>query len=207
MKQRILLPILLFVAVIGTSCVSQHNVEMNYSEFRPDIVRLNLTMDDYQYLGDVTIDVEYKIYLGIFRKILTVNGEPYDPRVYHQTDIAFRHNVKLGPLTKALYKVPETYPNADFMMAASMNDVVEHMPAGRIHKRSLTVKVYMIDKKSASQMQEDCQAAIRSAENRNAELQAQLNALTQQLDSTRQALEKAELDARINAQRNTRSRR
>ena len=73
MKQRILLPVLLLIAVIGTSCVSQHNVERNYSDLRPDVVRLELTMDDYQYMGDVNIEVEYKIYLGIFSKILTVN--------------------------------------------------------------------------------------------------------------------------------------
>ena len=49
MKKRIIIPILLFIAVIGTSCVSQHNVERNYSELRPDMVRLYMTMDDYQY--------------------------------------------------------------------------------------------------------------------------------------------------------------
>ena len=46
MKQRILLPVLLLIAVIGTSCVSQHNVERNYSDLKPDVVRLELTMDD-----------------------------------------------------------------------------------------------------------------------------------------------------------------
>ena len=113
MKKRIIIPILLFIAVIGTSCVSQHNVERNYSELRPDMVRLYMTMDDYQYLGDVTIDIEYKTYLGIFRKILTVNGQPYDPRFYHNTKISFTHKIKLGLLKKSLYKVAETYPEAD----------------------------------------------------------------------------------------------
>lgn len=208
MKQRILLPILLLVAVLGTSCVSQHNVERNYSEFRPDIVRLNLTMDDYQYLGDVTIDVEYKTYLGIFRKILTVNGEPYNPRFYTNTRIALGKNVKcLGALHKALYKVTATYPNADYIMPASYSDEVQHMLGGRIHKRSMTLKVYAIDKLSAEEVEKSHQAVLQDMESRNASLQEQVNALQQQLQDKQQELEKAQLDARINAQKNTKSRR
>ena len=74
MRQRIFIPvILLFMAVIGTSCVSQKKIDKNFAGFRPNVTRLELTMDDYQYLGDVTIEVEYKTYLGI-PKIYTVNG-------------------------------------------------------------------------------------------------------------------------------------
>ena len=170
MKQRILLPVLLLIAVIGTSCVSQHNVERNYSDLRPDVVRLELTMDDYQYMGDVNIEVEYKTYLGIFSKILTVNGEKYDPRFYHKTNIAFRKKVKLGKLKLALHKVLELYPNADYIIPASFNDQVEHMMGGRIHKRTMTLKVYAIN-------------------------------------ATKEALEKAELEARINEQKNNKNRR
>ena len=206
MKQRILLPILLLVAVIGTSCVSQHNVEKNYSEFRPDQVRLYLTMNDYQYLGDVTIDVEYKTYFGIFRKILTVNGEPYNPRFYHNTQISFGHKVRLGILKKALYKVPETYPNADYIMPASFNDIVEHMPAGRIHHKTMTLKVYQIAKKSVVEAEAEQKAAQQAFDQKNAALQAQVNTLQQELQATKQALEKAELEAQINA-RNNKSRR
>ncbi len=205
MKQRILLPILLFVAVLGTSCVSQHNVERNYSEFKPDQVRLYMTMDDYQYLGDVTIDVEYTTYLGIFRKIRTVNGEPYDPRFYHETHIGFKGNIdaSLGALHKALYKVTETYPNADYIMPASYNDVVEHMFGGRHHKRSMVVKVYAVNKESAQKQAE----AIQAAEAEKAALQQQVNALQQELQNTQKELEQAQLDARINAQKNNNNNR
>jgi hypothetical protein len=151
MKKRILFPILLLVAVIGTSCVSQHNVEKNYSELRPDVIRLYMTMDDYQYLGDVTIDIEYKTYLGIFRKILTVNGEPYDPRFYHNTQISFNHRIKLGLLNKSLYKVAETFPEADYLMPVSFNDEVEHMPAGRIHKQKMIIKAFAVRTSKAAE--------------------------------------------------------
>lgn len=142
--KRILLPILLLVAVLGTSCVSQHGVDKNYAAFRPDVVRLNMTMDDYQYLGDVTIEAEYKTYLGIFRQILTINGEPYTTRTYRKTQIAFNRPVRLGVLEKALYKVVDTYPEANYLLPTSSTDVVEHMTAGRIHKCRMTVKVYAV---------------------------------------------------------------
>jgi hypothetical protein len=209
MKQRILLPILLFVAVLGTSCVSQHNVERNYSEFKPDQVRLYMTMADYQYLGDVTVDVEYTTYLGIFRKIKTVNGEPYDPRFYHVTNIGFRGNInrKLGALKKALYKVTETYPNADYIMPASYNDVVEHMFGGRTHKRSMVVKVYAVDKQSAEASQQQHENELKAVEQQKAALQQQVSELSAELKNTKDELEKAQLDARINAQKNNRTRR
>jgi hypothetical protein len=184
-------------------------VERNYSEFKPDQVRLYMTMADYQYLGDVTVDVEYTTYLGIFRKIKTVNGEPYDPRFYHVTNIGFRGNInrKLGALKKALYKVTETYPNADYIMPASYNDVVEHMFGGRTHKRSMVVKVYAVDKQSAEASQQQHENELKAVEQQKAALQQQVSELSAELKNTKDELEKAQLDARINAQKNNRTRR
>jgi len=206
MRQRIFIPvILLFMAVIGTSCVSQKKIDKNFAGFRPNVTRLELTMDDYQYLGDVTIEVEYKTYLGI-PKIYTVNGQAYDPRFYRQTDIAFGRFIKLGPLSKALYKVTDTYPDADYLVPASFTDNVEHMLGGRIHHRTLTVKVYAINKVSSTAAAAEQQAQVDALNAKNAELQQQVNALQQELNSTKEALEKAELDARINAQKNNKRR-
>lgn len=206
MRQRIFIPILLFVAVLGTSCVSQKKVDKNFSDFRPDVVRLNLTLDDYQYLGDITVDVEYKTYFGI-QKIYTVNGEPYDPRFYRETHISFGRNINLGPLSKALYKVTDTYPNADFVVPAGFTDNVEYMAGGRIHHRTMTVKVYAISQVSAVEAAAQHKAEVDALNDKNAELQQQITALQQELNSTKQALEKAETEARINAQKNTRYRR
>lgn len=195
MKKRIIIPILLFIAAIGTSCVSQHNVERNYSELRPDIVRLYMTMDDYQYLGDVTIDIEYKTYLGIFRKILTVNGEPYNPRYYHNTKISFTHKIKLGLLKKSLYKVAETYPDADYLMPVSFNDIVEHMPGGRIHKQKMIIKAYAVSKVSSKETEEQHKAEVEALTGQNAALQTELDAAKQELEATKSELQKAKADA------------
>lgn len=202
MRQRIFIPvILLFMAVIGTSCVSQKKVDKNFSDFRPQVTRLELTMDDYQYLGDVTVEVEYKTHLGAPR-IYTVNGEKYDPRFYRETQIAFGRNIKLGPLSKALYKVTDTYPDADFLVPAAFTDEVQYMLGARFHHRTMTVKVYAINKVSSTAAAAQQQAQVEALNAKNAELQQQVNALQQELNSTKEALEKAELEARINAQKN-----
>lgn len=201
MKQRIFIPILLFIAVLGTSCVSQHSVDTNYSALHPDLVRLNLTMADYQYLGDVTIEMEYKTYFGI-PKILTINGQPYDPRFYRETNICFSQKVRLGILKKALFKVTDTYPNADYLVPATSTDIVEHMMGGRIHKRTMTVKAYALNHESLESMNKQHQAELQSKEKANADLRKQVSDLQKELKSTKDALEKAELDARIAAQKN-----
>ena len=195
MKKRIIFPILLLIAALGTSCVSQHQVEKNYSELRPDVIRLYMTMDDYQYLGDVTIDIEYKTYLGIFRKILTVNGEPYDPRYYHNTQISFNHKVKLGLLKKSLYKVAETYPEADFLMPVSFNDIVEHMAGGRIHKQTMIIKAYAVNNVSAKAELEQKQAELDELNGQYATLQAELEETKMELEDAKAELEKAKAAA------------
>ena len=200
MRQRIILPILLLTVVLGTSCVSQSRIEHNYSELRPDIVRLYMTMDDYQYLGDVTIDVEYKTYLGMFRKILTVNGEPYDPRFYRETNISFTHFVKLGPLNKALYKVADTYPNADYLMPASSSDNIEHMFGGRIHHRSMTIKVYAVNKTSAAAIEKQHKAEVEELNSQNAALNEQVEALRKELQTTKSELERTQQELRARSQ-------
>ena len=195
MKKRIIIPILLLIAALGTSCVSQHNVERNYSELRPDVIRLYMTMDDYQYLGDVTIDIEYKTYLGIFRKILTVNGEPYDPRYYHNTQISFTHKIKLGLLKKSLYKVAQTFPEADYLMPVSFNDDVQHMPGGRIHKQTMIIKAYAVNKVSAKAVEEQQKAEVETLNSQNAALQAELEATKLELEAAKVDLQKAKATA------------
>jgi uncharacterized protein YPO0396 len=87
-------------------------------------------------------------------------------------------------------------------MPASYNDVVEHMFGGRHHKRAMVVKVYAVNKESAQKQAE----AIQAAEAEKAALQQQVNALQQELQNTQTELEQAQLDARINAQKNNNNR-
>lgn len=142
--------IALMAVLVLTSCVSQHNVNRAYAPFKPDQVRLNVTMADYEYLGDVTMEVVYKHY-GLWRKVLTINGVKYDPRYYSKTQLDFTKRIKMSPLMKkACYKVIEMYPQADYIVPATAKKEYEHMFAGRNIKETLTVKVFALKTKSNS---------------------------------------------------------
>lgn len=143
MKKYIIM--LLTTVVALTSCVSQHEVSRKYSTpFRPDVVRLDMTMDDYEYLGQVTVEVEYKTYLGIFKKMVSINGEPYTPRSYRLSQLNLYPSANYTAFRKALYKVTDEYPMADYIVPASRSKHVEHMVGGRIIKEQMTVKVFAI---------------------------------------------------------------
>jgi hypothetical protein len=81
------------------------------------------------------------------------------------------------------------------------------MMGGRIHKRTMTLKVYAINKVSATQAEQKHQAEVQALDNKNAALNQQVEALQAELNATKEALEKAELEARINEQKNNKNRR
>jgi hypothetical protein len=47
-------------------------------------------------------------------------------------------------MDKALYKVHEQYPNADYILPTFHKKEVQYMNGGRIVKETLTVKAYKI---------------------------------------------------------------
>lgn len=136
----------LLVALAGmSSCVSHSSLNRTY--FKPDEVRLEMSMQDLEYVGQVTVETEYKRYFGMFTKILTVNGEAYDQRTYTVSRLAVQPDVRSSKyIKKALYKVVDTYPDADYTIPTFYKKEVEHMFGGRIIKESMTIKVYRLKK-------------------------------------------------------------
>ena len=131
------------VLALMTSCVSQE--QMNATYFKPNVVRLEMSMQDMVYLGDVTVDVEYKRYLGVFVKILKVNGEDYNPRYQKKASLTLTPKVSNDRyLNKALYKVQEVYPNADYIIPVSKSETRDLMFGGRIVHEQMRVKVYKL---------------------------------------------------------------
>lgn len=142
--KKVLYAALLTVMVMATGCVSQHNVNRAYNQLRPNYIRLDVTMDDYQYLGDVTMEVVYKNY-GLWKKVLTINGVNYDPRYYTKTKIAFPKHICMSKwMRRACYKIVDTYPEADYIVPASSRKEYEHMMGGRNIKETLNVKVFKL---------------------------------------------------------------
>lgn len=198
MKRTLYAWLLALPLLILSSCVSQQNINKNYGSFRPDQIRLEMSMADYNYLGDVTVEVEYKTYLGIFHKLLTVNGEPYNPRFVTKTNIRMNQRVSLGYMKKALYKVTDLYPNADFILPVSEQEIIEHMPMGRIKKRTMTFKVFAIANVAEKARREQLETQNQQLQQQATTLQAQIQILQQQLTQTEQQLESALRQAAAN---------
>lgn len=135
--------IFVVVALTATSCVSQRSSK---SYFSPDEVRVEMNMDDFEYMGQVSVSAEYKTY-GLCVKVISLNGETYNPRQYTTTDFSLGRRAKYSKeIRKALYKITETYPEADYIVPTVYNKTIDHMIGGRIINETLTVKVYRFKK-------------------------------------------------------------
>lgn len=148
MKRIISILTVVAVVVLASSCVSQRKVSTEAAAFRPDVVRLNMTMEDYEYLGNVTVSAEYTRYLGIFVKVRYINDNPYNSRFKTYTKINMDSKFSISSyLHQALYKVTEQYPNADYVVPASYKAEKRLMNGGRYVREEMTVKVFRLKQK------------------------------------------------------------
>lgn len=147
MKKILSFAMAIMMLVAMSSCtVSKHVANNNYkTPFKPNQTRLYLTMNDYEYLGQETIEVQYKVYLGIFRKLYTINGEKYIPRYYTVTSLNMAVPAGISSyMKKAMYKIFEKFSGADYIVPLYTQKQVEHMNGGRIVTQTMTFKAYRV---------------------------------------------------------------
>ena len=135
------------LALLLSSCSVTNVTKMRSGTTMPDDVRLLMSLDDYEFLGDTEIEVEYHQYFGLFKYINTINGDP----VSNNRNIVLlrgRSPVRLapGPLNRALYKAYKEYPEADFLMPAMTTMEREQLFLGRKVRVTAKIKVYKIRK-------------------------------------------------------------
>lgn len=147
-----LLKIFICVAVIGMlsacSIIGQHsyNTAMT-TDLSPDIVRLDLSLSDFEFLGEVKVNVEYHTYLKGIIAYETINGEVYNRRLSRYVNFAGKSPVSLSlPLRKATYKVIETYPDADYYVPVFTDRISENLFLGSRIKEEAVFKVYKLKK-------------------------------------------------------------
>ncbi len=110
--------------------------------FKPDVVRLDIDMADFELLGDVEISVEYRSYLGFITSIDKVNGEVYDrhsKQLLNVSHLSFKYE---GKLSKSLYKVIETYPDADYIMPLYTKTTRKNLFLGSSVTKTAKFKAY-----------------------------------------------------------------
>lgn len=155
MKRVLIILTLAATLLTVTSCVSNRKVSTEGAGFRPDVVRLDMTMQDYEYMGDVTVSAEYTRYIGIFVKVRKINDEDYNPRNRTYTKINMDPKFSISDyLHQALYKVTELYPNADYIIPASYKANKQIMNGGRYVREEMTVKVFRLKQQAQVQPQQ-----------------------------------------------------
>lgn len=129
-----------------SSCSGLRQVSgVQSTSFVPDYVRVEANINDYAQLGETTVTLEYREYLGFINKIDKVNGEDYNFRDIKIIELEGNTNIKLnGGIKMALYKVVEEYPNADYYVPVMKQTDVERMFLGKYVKESVTLKAYKL---------------------------------------------------------------
>lgn len=108
--------------------------------------RVNTNISDYTLLGETEVSVEVRSYLGFIEVIDKVNGE-----VYNKTDQkivsleGMNQAVRMDSnIERALYKVLETYPNADYYVPVSTKLEIEKLFLGKHTIETVRVKAYKL---------------------------------------------------------------
>lgn len=129
-----------------SSCSGLRQVSgVQSTSFVPDYVRVEANINDYAQLGETTVTLEYREYIGFINKIDKVNGEDYNFRDIKIIELEGNTNIKLnGNIKLALYKVVEEYPNADYYVPVMKQTDVERMFLGKYVKESVTLKAYKL---------------------------------------------------------------
>ena len=136
-----------FCVVLGLSSCSV----VKHNTYTPDRVQLNLSMDNLEHLGDIEIGVHYSQYLGFIRVIDKINGVPYDGKVIHRANYigcTGAANAVSGCsntiLSRALYKVFNEYPEADYIVISNEKCEIARLFLGSEVTVSANVKAYKL---------------------------------------------------------------
>lgn len=144
MRKLNIMLILVGIALLFGSCrgTFEYNKKRTM-DFAPDQVRLNIDMSNFELLGETTLTVDSRTYMGIFKHIDSINGVEYNFRDVKYTKLQGQQTMKLdGCVKKALYKVLEKYPNADYYVPVSSKKHKLRLFLGRQQKDVIVVKAY-----------------------------------------------------------------
>lgn len=126
-------------------CMASCGTVQTNRPFTVGDIRLEMNMDDLNYLGESEISVECDTYLGFITKIRKVNGEPYDPFYTRRLSIPTQSlSLKGEGLDLAAYKVLEDYPQATFFQVVFKSTEKERLFLGSVKKTTAKVRAYSL---------------------------------------------------------------
>lgn len=109
-------------------------------------IRLEMNMDDLNYLGESEISVEYDTYLGFITKIQKVNGEVYNPLYTRKLNIPTQGlALSSEGMDLAAYKVLEDYPQAVYFQVVFERTETQKLFLGSVKKTTAKVRAYSLN--------------------------------------------------------------
>jgi len=146
MKKYIVLSII-GITLLCTSCTLgrfSHQTAPATS-FAPNIVKLELTMEQFEYLGETEISVKQRTYMGMFTKLDSINGLPKDIRNKKFTEFYGNKDIPVkGIMKRAAYKVIEDFPDADYYIPVNHQMNTFRMFMGSYKTRTMKIKAYKL---------------------------------------------------------------
>ncbi len=132
------------MVLLMSSCSSQQRVyRASELSLTPNTVRLNLDLSNLEVVGESTIEVEYRTYLGFIRSIDKVNGAEYNRREKSSVMLNGKSNISVGgAISLAKYKIIKDLPDADFYMPIHSETNKEVLFLGSYTKRVATYRAY-----------------------------------------------------------------
>ncbi|WP_162555983.1 hypothetical protein [Reichenbachiella versicolor] len=109
------------MAVMASSCATSGfytKSERRTVKMSPDIVRLDLDIDNFENLGSTEVSVISRSYFGI-KRIDSVNNQFFNRRDVKIVELTGFSDLKLKQgVQKAAYKVVDEYPDADYYVVS-----------------------------------------------------------------------------------------
>lgn len=142
---------LLILSTVITSCSNFYTYNKKRAvSFTPDFVRLDVTVDDFEYLGQTEISVNSRTYLGFIKVLDSINNRPYNYRDIRVTDLNGSNDIQLRrEMRKAAYKVIDEFPEATYYVIANDYKQINRMFLGRneVHRMEIQAFKYKIEDK------------------------------------------------------------
>lgn len=131
----------LLTAVVAT-CLAACGTFKSSSPYNVG-TRLELSMNDLQYLGSGEISCEYDTFLGFIKHLVKVNGEDYIPG----NDVKLRLPASLLSLNSkgmriAAAKLLKQYPDAEYFQVVMDTKDTDVSFLGSSTKRTVKVRIY-----------------------------------------------------------------
>lgn len=146
MKKILLIASVLMMALM-TSCGSLQSFQKAPAASMMPEVKLNVSLNEVEFLGETTITANSRSYFGIFHRIDKVNGVTFDRRNNTAVNLYGNLNINIpGDLKYAAEKVLTTFPDADFFSPGIYKEEVNNMFLGKTATQTMVVKAYKYKK-------------------------------------------------------------